>query len=201
MPLADQRAAIARLLQNRRQSRVIRRQTDLSRGARAQRLFEPDCQAILVSPGDDRDTRGGTNRGIGVGLRETHAFGSEMVDVWRREIPAPVARHVGIAKIVGEDEHNVRLRRCHTSSSSLLRSRPRPRFAKVSKSYCMRARSAARHPGHGCDSAISYDDGSPRYPRVALPRSIEIIVSMYNINYAMSPRCAWDRAAKQRKTA
>src|SRR5215469_2994240 len=65
----------------------------------------------------------------------------------------------------------------------------------------MRARSAARHPGHGCDSAISYDDGSPRYPRVALPRSIEIIVSMYNINYAMSPRCAWDRAAKQRKTA
>jgi hypothetical protein len=43
-------------------------------------------------------------------LREAHAFGRDAVDIGCREIAAPVARHVGIAEIVGEDEKNIRSR-------------------------------------------------------------------------------------------
>jgi hypothetical protein len=87
---------------------MVRRQTDLARHARAQRLFEPDGQPVLVTPGNQRDPGGGADRGIGIGLREAHSLGGDAIDVGRREIATAIAGHVGIAEVVGENEQNIR---------------------------------------------------------------------------------------------
>ena len=108
MPFADQRGLVTGLLQERRQGRMLRRQTDLARHTRAQRLFEPDGQPVLVTPGNQRDAGGGADRGIGIGLREAHTLGGDAIDVGRREIAAAVAGDIGIAEVVGENEQNVR---------------------------------------------------------------------------------------------
>jgi hypothetical protein len=108
MPFADQRGLVTGLLQERRQGRMARRQTDLARRPRAQRLFEPDRQPVLVTPSDQRDSGSGADRGIGISLREAHALGGDAVDIGRREIAAPIAGEIGIAEIVGENEKNVR---------------------------------------------------------------------------------------------
>jgi hypothetical protein len=108
MPFADQRGLVAGLLQERRQGRMVRRQTDLARHARAQRLFEPDRQPVLVTPGNQRDAGGGADCRIGIGLGEAHALGGDAIDIGRGEIAAAVAGNIGIAEIVGENEQNVR---------------------------------------------------------------------------------------------
>ena len=87
---------------------MLRRQTDLARHTRAQRLFEPDVQSVLVTPGNQRDAGGGADRGIGVGLRKAHALGGDAVDIGRREVAAAIAGDIGIAEVVGENEQNVR---------------------------------------------------------------------------------------------
>src|SRR5215471_5420258 len=79
MPFADQRSAIARVLQDRRQGRMIRRPADLPWGACAQRLLEPYRQPVLVTPGNQRYARSRAYRRIRISLREAHAFRSDAV--------------------------------------------------------------------------------------------------------------------------
>src|SRR5262249_38347241 len=76
---------------------------------RREGLFQADRQPVLVPPGDQRHTWGGADCGIGIGLQETQAFGRKAVDIGGAEITPPVAGHVGIAEIVGEDEQDVGL--------------------------------------------------------------------------------------------
>src|SRR5258708_3367704 len=70
VPFADQRRAVTGLAQQRRQRRMLRRQTDPLFGARRDRLLQAHRQPDLVATGDDRDARGGADRGVGVSLRE-----------------------------------------------------------------------------------------------------------------------------------
>ena len=107
MPFADQSGLVTGPFQERRQGRMGRRQTDLARHTRAQRLLEPDLRSVLVTPGNQRDAGGGADRGIGVGLRKAHALGGDAVDIGRREVAAAIAGDIGIAEVVGENEQNV----------------------------------------------------------------------------------------------
>ncbi len=87
---------------------MVRRQTDLARHTRAQGLFKPHRQPVLVAPGNQRHPGGGADRGIGVGLREAHSLGGDAIDIGRCEVAAAIAGNIGIAEIVGENEKNVR---------------------------------------------------------------------------------------------
>ena len=106
MPFADQRRAVAGLLQQGRQRGMLRRQTDV--GCRTERLFEPDAQPVLVAARDQCGSRRRAHRGVGVRLEEPHALRRKPVDVRRAEIAAPVAGNIGIAEIVRHDEDDVR---------------------------------------------------------------------------------------------
>src|SRR3954449_12434049 len=66
VPFSDQRRAIAGLLQQGRQGRMARRQADVLRSTRIDRLLQADRHAVLVSPGGKRCARGRTDRGIGI---------------------------------------------------------------------------------------------------------------------------------------
>src|SRR6266566_8110448 len=100
MPLADQAGAVARLPQQRWQSRMLGRQADL--GVARQRLLEAQAEPILIAASDQCETRGGADGGIGVTLEEAHASRGDAVDIGRGEIAASVTGHVGIAEVVGE---------------------------------------------------------------------------------------------------
>jgi hypothetical protein len=108
MPLADQCRPIAGFFQQGRQGRMIRRQTDFPRHAAGQRLFEPDRQPVLVTPGHQGDARGGAYGRIGIGLHEADPLGRDAVDVGRGEIAPTVAGQIGIAEIIGKNEQDIR---------------------------------------------------------------------------------------------
>jgi hypothetical protein len=108
MPFANQRGLVTGLFQERRQGRMVRRQTKPARPTGAQRLFEPDGHPVLVTPGNQRNAGGGADCGIRIGLCEAHALGGDAIDIGRGEIAATVAGNIGIAEIVGENEQNVR---------------------------------------------------------------------------------------------
>jgi ADP-ribosylglycohydrolase len=55
----------------------------------------------LVAAGDEREARCRTDRGVRVRLQEAHAVCSQTIDIRCAEIGTSVARHVGIAEIVG----------------------------------------------------------------------------------------------------
>src|SRR5580700_6931664 len=73
-----------------------------------QRLLEPQPQSILVAAGDQRETRGGADGGIGVALKEAHSSRGDAVNIWRGEVAASVTGHVGIAEVVGKNKDDVR---------------------------------------------------------------------------------------------
>ena len=109
MPLADQRGAIARLPEQRRQRGMARRQADIPGRRRIDRLLEPDRQPVLIAAGDQRRARRRADGRIGVGLGEPHPFQREAVDVRRRVVELAVATHIRVAEIVRQDEDDVRL--------------------------------------------------------------------------------------------
>src|SRR5580704_11061473 len=69
-----------------------------------QRLLEPQTQPILVAAGDQRETRGGADGGIGIALKEAHPSR----DIGRGKVAASVTGDVGIAEVVGENKDDVR---------------------------------------------------------------------------------------------
>src|SRR4051812_25980924 len=81
-----------------------RRQTDVPA---SQRLFQPERQSILVAAGDEGEARCRTDRGVRVGLQESHAVRSKTIDIRCMEIGTSVARYVGIAEIISHDEKDV----------------------------------------------------------------------------------------------
>ena len=119
MPLAEQRGAVSSRLQQRRQGRLGGRHPDILRRG-GDRLLQPDRQAVLVSPGDQGRACGRTHGGVSVALHEADAIGRDPVDVRRRDIRAAVTGHVGIAEIIGQEEHDVRrhLRRLRVDAAS-----------------------------------------------------------------------------------
>ena len=72
-----------------------------------QGLFQTEPQPILVTTGDQRRARGGTHGGIRVSLQKTQSLRGNAVDIGRTKIWTPIARHVGIAEIVCENENDV----------------------------------------------------------------------------------------------
>ena len=83
---------------------MFRWQTDIAAG---QRLLQSDWQAVLVTARDQRGPRRGTDRGIRVSLQEAHAGRRKAIDIRRADIWTAVARHIGIAKVVGHDVDDV----------------------------------------------------------------------------------------------
>src|SRR5882724_3215521 len=86
---------------------MIRRQADICVVARPW-LLEPQPEPILVAAGDQRETRGGADGGIGVALKEAHSSRGDAINIWRGEVAASVTGHVGIAEVVGKDKDDVR---------------------------------------------------------------------------------------------
>ena len=113
VPLADQCRAPARLLQQRRHAGMLWRQAQHGTVARtaADGLVGRAAQAILVAPGHQREARGRAHGRVRIALREPQALGREPVDHGRdgAEVrgPAAIAAQIGIAQIVGDDEHDV----------------------------------------------------------------------------------------------
>ena len=79
-----------------------------ARRRHVQRLLEADAQPVLISASDQGDACRGAHRRIRVRLKEPGAVGREAIDVRRAEIAPAIARNVGVAEIVGEDENDIR---------------------------------------------------------------------------------------------
>jgi hypothetical protein len=126
MPLANQTGAIARLLQQRRQGRMIRRQADIR--ATCPWLLEPKPQPILVATGDQRETCRGADGRIGVTLKEAHSSGGDLINIGRGEVATSITGHVGIAEVVSQNEDDVRWlrRRLGIGADGTGRQRSRP---------------------------------------------------------------------------
>src|SRR5215831_8886007 len=126
MPFADQGSAVAGLLQQRRQGGMLGRQANLR--VADQRLLEPQPQPVLVTAGDQRETRGGADGGIGVTLKEAHSSRGDAVNIWCGEVAASVTGDVGIAEVVGKNKDDVRRFRgrlgIRTDATRRERSRP-----------------------------------------------------------------------------
>src|SRR6266566_10135613 len=74
----------------------------------SERLLQANRQPILVPAGDQRGPRCCTYRRIRICLRESHTFRGNPIDIWSRIVTPPVAGNVGIPKIVGHNEHDIR---------------------------------------------------------------------------------------------
>src|SRR5262249_25658025 len=121
MPFANQRGAVARLLQQRWQSRMAWRQADILRRRRIDRLFKPERKAILISSGCQGRPRRRAEGRVRVSLLEHQSFERQSVDVWRRVVSLAVAAHVRIAEVVRQDEDDVRfdsLRQTRTAKAN-----------------------------------------------------------------------------------
>src|SRR5262249_41968884 len=66
VPLADERRAVPGGAQQRRQGRVLGRETYVR--VAGERLLEPEAQPILIAAGDQREPRCRAHRGVGVAL-------------------------------------------------------------------------------------------------------------------------------------
>src|ERR1039458_8250209 len=108
MPLADQRRAIAWLLQQRRQSGSIGRQSHIAPG---QRFVQPDGETVLVPTSDEGSAGCRTDCGVRISLQESHTFCSQVINVRSAEIRAPIATYICISQIVCHDENNIGRRR------------------------------------------------------------------------------------------
>src|ERR1700720_2945944 len=113
-----------------------------------QRLLEAQVEPILVAAGDQCETRGGADGGIGVTLKEAHSSRGDAVNIWRGELAASVTGHVGIAEVVGKNKDDVRRLRgrlgIRTDAAGCKRSRPEGGIAKESSTR------HSRLPSHRC---------------------------------------------------
>lgn len=70
-------------------------------------LFQPNAQAVLITPGDQRGAGRRTHCGIGIGLQLPDAPLGQTVDSRGSDIGPAVATDIRIAHVVGENEHDV----------------------------------------------------------------------------------------------
>ncbi len=66
-----------------------------------------DFQPGRMPSGHDRCARWRAIRAARIGLREAHALGGELVEIWQLVEGAAVAREIGPTEVVGEDDDNV----------------------------------------------------------------------------------------------
>ncbi len=85
---------------------MFRRQPDF-RDWLYQRFFQPNSQSVLVTACDQGRTRGGTNRGVRIGLQEAQTGRGDSINVGGLEIGSAITGDIGVAKIVSKDEQNV----------------------------------------------------------------------------------------------
>src|SRR5947208_14146609 len=100
MPFADQRSAVARLLQQRRQRWMAWRQAGILGTRRINWLFKSDRQTILIAPGDQRRACRRAHCGIGVSLRESQSLDCQTIYVWRRVVALTVATYIRVAEVI-----------------------------------------------------------------------------------------------------
>src|SRR4029453_5697922 len=125
MPFADQRGAIARLLQHRRQSGVAWRQANVLGAYWTNWFFQPNRQTSRIASSDQRRARRRAVGGIGVTLRESQSLDCQPVDVWRCIVAVTVATHISVAEVIRQDEDDVRL--CRLSGGRVTKPHPRQR--------------------------------------------------------------------------
>ena len=118
MPFADQARAVACLLEQRGEGGMTWRQPDGFRGRGIDRLLEAHRQTHLIAAGRQAGARGRAIRRIRIALREPHPLDRQTVHVRRRVVALAVATHVGIAKVVGQDEDDVRLDRLRKAGAA-----------------------------------------------------------------------------------
>ncbi len=90
---------------------MLRRQTDVTTlAAGGQRLFQTNGKPVLIAPRDQRGAGGRAHRRIGVRLGKAQTAGGEAIDIRRLVLAPSVAGEIGVAEVIGEDEHDVRRR-------------------------------------------------------------------------------------------
>ena len=110
MPLAEERRGVAGVLQQLRQ-RVAGSRQSLFRGRGDAAEGRLDRGALLVPTGHEPGTRRAADRAVGIEVGELHPVLCQAVDVRRLDVLRPVAADVGLADVVGDDEHDVGPRR------------------------------------------------------------------------------------------
>ena len=103
VPLADHAGRVALLLQELGQGLLLRVEPVASGGAQR----AEDADPLRVAPRQERGSRRAADRLGHVEVREAHALGGEPVQVRRLEALRAVAPDVGVALVIGEDEHDV----------------------------------------------------------------------------------------------
>ena len=109
VPLAEERRGVAGVLQQLRQ-RAAGGGQPLFRGGGDAAERRLDREALLIAPGDESGPGRAAHRAVGVEVGQLHAVSRQAVDVRRLDVLRPVAADVGVADVVGDDEHHVRPR-------------------------------------------------------------------------------------------
>ncbi len=102
-PFAAQTRGIAGRFQHRGHGRVVRLQFIF--------IVPPHAAVAGVQPGHQRAARWRTHRAAGVELSEPHAAGGQAIDVRRFDLLLAIAAQIAVAEIIGQEEHDVRMRR------------------------------------------------------------------------------------------
>ena len=69
----------------------------------AQGLYQPQWQAVLITPRDQGHTRVGAERGIGIGLGKAHAFRRQLIERRCGIAGLAGAAEIGIAAIIDDN--------------------------------------------------------------------------------------------------
>ncbi len=107
MPLPGHRRVVARRLQHLGDRHgLVAQVSRVSRCAFHFPHHEPHPCLVRVEPGEERRTRGTAARAV-VELREAQPVRRQRVELWSGNLAA-VTSEIGIAHVIGEDEHDIR---------------------------------------------------------------------------------------------
>jgi hypothetical protein len=106
MPLANGARGVASLVQELRHRGLAQRQT--GHGALGQpRGIVLMSKPMLIPAGEDARASGTAERMRHIAARAADALGSELVEMRRGDVLAPLETHIRVAEIVGDDEEDV----------------------------------------------------------------------------------------------
>ena len=126
MPFADQRGAVAHLLQQRWQGGVARGRPN-SAGPGAEMGSSSPTANRLIAPGDQRHACCRAVGGMEYRCVNLQSLDGQPVDVGRRIVALTVAAHIGVAEVIRHDEDDVRIGRLSPGG------RPRPTPASANE--------------------------------------------------------------------